>query len=58
MRFDNFFKKVTREKFLSDYWGKAYYFEEGAFDPVDELFSWDQMNDLVNRSKLWHAGAA
>lgn len=55
MQFENFFKNITRDQFLSDYWDKAYYFEEGAFDPINSLFSWDQMNDLINRSKLWNA---
>ncbi|MBO6561684.1 MAG: hypothetical protein JJ959_14170 [Nisaea sp.] len=55
MQFENFFKKITRDQFLSDYWDKAYYFEKGSFDPVDALFSWEQMNDLINRSKLWNA---
>tara|TARA_E500000305_G_scaffold21415_1_gene16281 strand:- start:6152 stop:7339 length:1188 start_codon:yes stop_codon:yes gene_type:complete len=55
VQFSNFFKKITRDQFLKEYWDKAYYFEQGAFDPIGDLFDWDQMNDLINRSKLWHA---
>jgi len=51
--FSAFAKKIDRKAFLESYFDKRPYFEAGAVDGVGALFSWDKMNDLLARPKLW-----
>jgi hypothetical protein len=51
--FDALAKKIDRPTFLAEYFDKKPYFEAGAVDGVADLFSWDKMNALLERPKLW-----
>lgn len=53
--FSDLFKKITRREFIENHHDKSAYFEAGAIDDPGKIFSWDHMNDLLSRSKLWNA---
>jgi len=53
--FSDLFKKISRREFLDTYHDKTHYHEPGAISDLSELFSWDHLNDLFNRPKLWNA---
>jgi hypothetical protein len=53
-QFSNLFKKISRREFLEGYHDTRAYFEPGAIENVQEIFSWAQLNDLFNRPKLWN----
>jgi len=53
--FDRLFREIDRAQFLDRYFDRAPYYEAGAVRDVQDLFSWSQMNDLLERPKLWDA---
>ena len=53
-QFSDLFKKTSRREFLESYHDTRAYFEPGAIENVQEIFSWAQLNDLFNRDKLWN----
>ena len=53
--FSNLFRKISRSEFLERYHDKAFYHEPGAIEDLSSVFSWDGVNDLFNRPKLWNA---
>lgn len=52
--FNRLIQGIDRERFLSDHFDKAPYYEAGAVKDVQTLFSWARMNDLLDRPKLWN----
>jgi hypothetical protein len=53
-QFSNLFQKISRREFIDTYHDKRAYHETGAIGNLEEIFSWGQLNDLFNRSKLWN----
>ena len=53
--FDRLFRGIDRKQFLEQYFDKAPYYEAGAVSDISEIFSWSQMNDLLERPKLWNS---
>lgn len=53
--FSDLFKKISRNEFLETYHDQAFYHEPAAIADVPSVFSWDALNDLFNRPKLWSA---
>ena len=52
--FSNLFKKISRRDFIDTVHDKRMYYEAGAIKDIEKIFSWDQLNDLFNRPKLWN----
>jgi hypothetical protein len=53
-QFSNLFKKISRQEFIDSYHDQRAYHEAGAVENIQEVFSWDHLNDLFNRPKLWN----
>ncbi|MEQ8399035.1 cupin domain-containing protein [Thalassobaculum sp.] len=51
--FDRLFKAIDRQTFVRDYLDQRVYHEAGSVQDVGRLFSWDKLNDLLQRPKLW-----
>ena len=54
-QFPNLFKKISRRDFVETYHDQRIYHEAGAIENVGDIFSWEQLNDMFNRPKLWNA---
>jgi hypothetical protein len=52
--FSNLFEKISRRDFIDTIHDKCMYYEAGAIKDIEKIFSWDQLNDLFNRPKLWN----
>jgi len=52
-RFADLISPVTREKFESDYCGKAHLCVSGNDDKFEDVASWDVINELLADSTLW-----
>jgi len=52
-RFSDLISPVTREKFISDYCGKAHLYVAGNDNKFEGVASWDVINDLLADSTLW-----
>lgn len=53
IRFDQLFKSIDRETFIRDYLDRKPLHDPGAVRDVERLFSWEKLNDLLERPKLW-----
>ncbi len=52
--FSDLFKNISRREFLNNYHDQKFYFEKGAVQDIHNIFSWQHLNDLFNRPKLWN----
>lgn len=53
LTFDRLFKSIDRRTFVRDYLDQRVYHEARSVQDVDRLFSWEKVNDLLDRPKLW-----
>jgi ribosomal protein L16 Arg81 hydroxylase len=53
LTFNHLFRGISREQFLEEYFDRKPYYEAGAVSDIGALFSWERMNDLLDRPKLW-----
>jgi hypothetical protein len=51
--FGRLFKAIDRQTFVRDYLDQRLHHESGSVQDLQLLFSWDKLNDLMERPKLW-----
>lgn len=52
MDFDTVIAPLSRERFFADYWDKTFLFAKGKPGRFADVFSWDELNGLLEQQRL------